>query len=99
MFAVRQWPGNGADLDFRGVLEGCTAAIVAVALIEGTPHTHTLLKFHWDDENVRFPSRKKAFLESDEYAAVAKVLPICRLWYVREGRDLSPLSDPSTNQS
>ena len=36
MFAVRQWPGNGADLDFRGVLEGCTAAIVAAAPIEGT---------------------------------------------------------------
>ena len=26
VFAVRQWPGNGADLDFRGVLAGCTAA-------------------------------------------------------------------------
>ena len=36
MFAVRQWPGNGADLDFRGVLKGCTAAIVAAAPIEGT---------------------------------------------------------------
>ena len=36
VFAVRQWPGNGADLDFRGVLEGCTAAIVAAAPIEGT---------------------------------------------------------------
>ena len=31
VFAVRQWPGNGADLDFRGVLQGCTAAIVAAA--------------------------------------------------------------------
>ena len=36
VFAVRQWPGNGADLDFRGVLKGCTAAIVAAAPIEGT---------------------------------------------------------------
>ena len=36
VFAVRQWPGNGADLDFRGVLAGCTAAIVAAAPIEGT---------------------------------------------------------------
>ena len=28
-------------------------------------------------------------LKSDEYAAVAKVLPFCRLWCVRAGRHLS----------
>ena len=77
MFAVRQWPGNGEDLDFRGVLEGCTAAIVAAAPIEGT-----LLKKDNDEENVRFPGKKAAFLKSDEYQAVAKVLPFCRLWCV-----------------
>ena len=36
MEAVQCSPGNGADLDFRGVLEGCTAAIVAAAPVEGT---------------------------------------------------------------
>ena len=36
VFAVRQWPGNGADLDFRGVLEGCVAAVVVAAPVEGT---------------------------------------------------------------
>ena len=35
IFAVRQWPGNGADLDFRGILAGCTAVIVASAPVEG----------------------------------------------------------------
>ena len=82
MFAVRQWPGNGADLDFRGVLEGCTAAIVAAAPIEGT-----LLNDTGGDEGMRYPNARKAFLESDEYAAVAKVLPFCRLWCVRGGKD------------
>ena len=34
VFAVRQWPGNGMDLDFRGVLGKTTATIVAAARIE-----------------------------------------------------------------
>ncbi len=76
VFAVRQWPGNGADLDFRGVLAGCTAAIVAAAPIEGT------LTSADDEDSMRFPLKCEAFLKSDEYAAVAKVLPFCRLWCV-----------------
>ena len=82
VFAVRQWPGNGADLDFRGVLEGCTAVIVAAAPIEGT-----LLNgpSYNGKKGLKWPTVLKAFLESDEYAAVAKVLPFCRLWCVREG--------------
>ena len=76
MFAVRQWPGNGADLDFRGVLEGCTAAIVAAAPIEGR------LTSTNDKESMRWSDKKEAFLKSDEYVAVAKVLPFCRLWCV-----------------
>ena len=76
VFAVRQWPGNGADLDFRGVLAGCTAAIVAAAPIEGT------LTSVDDKVSMRFSDKREAFLKSDEYAAVAKVLPFCRLWCV-----------------
>ena len=77
MFAVRQWPGNGADLDFRGVLAGCTAAIVAAAPIEGTLTTSA------DDKDHMWSTLKReAFLKSDEYVAVAKVLPFCRLWCV-----------------
>ena len=57
------------------MLKGCTAAIVAAAPIEGT-----LLK---DGEGDMASLRaRKAFLKSDEYAAVAKVLPFCRLWCV-----------------
>ena len=90
MLAVRQWPGNAADLDFRGVLKGCTAAIVAAAPIEGT-----LLKDgNTTDEGMNNPSALEAFLKSDEYAAVAKVLPFCRLWCVRAGWHLSPLAHP-----
>ena len=78
MFAVRQWPGNGADLDFRGVLAGCTAAIVAAAPVEGklTERDQGWGESYNQDE-------KKEFLASDEYARAAKVLPFCRLWYVR----------------
>ena len=32
---------------------------------------------------------REAFLESAEYAAVAKVLPFCRLWGVPAGRRFS----------
>ena len=32
---MRQWPGNGADLDFRGVIRGCTALVVAAPVIVG----------------------------------------------------------------
>jgi len=51
IFAVRQWPGNSADLDFRGVIGGCTAVIVAMSTIAGL--TECFL-----DEN----SRWEAFL-------------------------------------
>ena len=78
VFAVRQWPGNGADLDFRGVLKGCTAAIVAAAPIEGT----LLNDGSAGKKRMNYPEAKEAFLKSDEYAAVAKVLPFCRLWCV-----------------
>ena len=78
VFAVRQWPGNGADLDFRGVLAGCTAAIVAAAPIEGKLTEKD--PFHsWGSYSQR---KKKEFLSSEEYAVAAKVLPFCRLWYV-----------------
>ena len=80
---MRQFPGNGADLDFRGVLAGCTAAIVAAAPIDGR-----LWKCNPDDREggMRWPDNKEVFLKSDEYAAAAKVLPFCRLWYVQNTR-------------
>ena len=78
VFAVRQWPGNGADLDFRGVLAGCEAAIVAAAPVEGT-----LTEEH-DEAELWQPGTRSEFLDSAEYAAAARVLPFCRLWCVVE---------------
>ena len=119
MFAVRQWPGNAADLDFRGVLEGSTAAIVAAAPVEGklslneeidasTMSQILKLQNKGHDEEIdlaskiasqvaerRFatgagamsmPQYAKTFLASDEYAAAAKELPFCRLWWVNKKR-------------
>ena len=42
IFAVRQWPGNVADLDFRGVIERCNAILVV-----STSPVDGLKKKHW----------------------------------------------------
>ena len=90
VFAVRQFPGNGADLDFRGVLAECTAAIVAAAPIEGT-----LLNDFNADYSVLNTQKREEFRKSDEYAAAAKVLPFCRLWCVHTQQNLPPPFGPS----
>ena len=77
MFAVRQWPGNEADLDFRGVIEGCTAAVVVASPIEDSP----LSTEHNYLASAR-PKELQEFKDSGEYREVAKVLPFCRLWCV-----------------
>ena len=38
VFAVRQWPGNEADLDFRGVIKRCKALVMAAAPAPAYPH-------------------------------------------------------------
>ena len=86
VFAVRQWPGNGADLDFRGVLAGCTAAIVSSAPVEG--------KLTSREHNMGSRVSRAFFLESPEYAAIAKVLPPCRLWCVVEFSAVIELGKP-----
>ena len=105
VFAVRQWPGNEADLDFRGVLKGCAATIVAAAPIQGTlsENGKAVDKYGiiWGMSN---PDTRKAFLKSPEYAAAAKILPFCRLWYacvvplpLPSVRHATGLPYPSTN--
>ena len=71
---MRQWPGNGADLDFRGVIRGCTALVVAAPLIEGK----LTEKFMGNAKN------RAAFLESEAGAAAKKLLFAFRLWCVVE---------------
>lgn len=127
VFAVRQWGGNGADLDFRGVLKGCTAAIVAAAPIEGTllqeiidnkiikpGSSGSLLErlnrkaFFEADEHAALVQEaavgnsqlaRDAFLKSDEYKAVAGVLPFCRLWCDRGHHTPVHICDPACSST
>jgi hypothetical protein len=50
IFAVRQWPGNGADLDFRGVIGKCKALVLSMSTVEG------LTKFMGHKEDRTMPS-------------------------------------------
>ena len=72
IFAVRQWPGNVADLDFRGVIKRCTAMIVSVSPVEG---------LMTDDG---FGCARDDFMASKEGAAAKKILAFFRLWCVVE---------------
>jgi len=72
IFAVRQWPGNTADLDFRGVISACKAAIVSVSLLPSMLVT--------PGEFADLP----AWLESEEGAAAKKKIAFFRLWCVVE---------------
>ena len=84
VLAVRQWPGNAQDLDFRGVIGRCTAAVVAVAPLEGAVAEGILL---YDGFNGKqgFAALGE-YLASDEYKAAAKVLAFARLWCIGESR-------------
>lgn len=72
VFAVRQWPGNTADLDFRGVISGCSSLIAA----GGVQQMKSWSLFN--------PSDRKAYLISEDYERAQKSLPMCRLWCVVE---------------
>ena len=71
---MRQWPGNGADLDFRGVIRGCAALLVSAPVVEGKI----------SKEVMRNRYERAAFLESEEGVAAKKVLSGFRLWCVVE---------------
>jgi hypothetical protein len=76
VFAVRQWPGNGADLDVRGVIARCRAAVVAVAPVEGKLAT---------EDSMMSQSDQEIFMASAEYTeGAAKKLPFFRLWCLAE---------------
>ena len=72
IFAVRQWPGNRDDLDFRSVLSLCQAMVVSVSPV--------------DELKVWYPSpdHKNAFLASPKGQAAKKTLPTFRLWCIVE---------------
>lgn len=73
IFAVRQYPGNIADLSFRGVISKCSALIVATSVCDSlTQHI-----MHGDDE-------RKAYLASPEGKTDKKKLAPFRVWCVVE---------------
>ena len=72
--AVRQWPGNGADLDFRRVIQRSNSIVVGSRLVPGKL------------SNTPADSKRdeKALKESPEYKAATKTLAFCRLWCIVE---------------
>ena len=72
--AVRQWPGNGADLDFRRVIQRSDAIVVGSTLVPGKL-SRTLADSKQDEKSLK---------ESPEYKAATKTLPCCRLWCIVE---------------
>ena len=72
IFAVRQWPGNVADLDFRSVIKRCKAMIVSVSPVKGLQE--------WMEEKYE----RDAFLSSPAGIKAKSMLPSFRLWCVVE---------------
>jgi ankyrin repeat protein len=72
IFAVRQWPGREADIDFRNVLRGCIALVAAVS----TVHDLTTIEPWW--------GRWEQFLASSAGEKVKKRLTTSRLWCMVE---------------
>merc|ERR1712166_482580 len=72
IFAVRQWPGNDADFNFRGVISRCGALVVSTSPVDGLK---VFLKSH-DNMN--------AYLATDEGKLAKKATPFFRLWCIVE---------------
>jgi len=72
--AVRQWPGNGADLDFRAVVRRSRALVVAAAPVPGAMSANEVSTYNeaWE------------FRASAAYNAASKTLAFCRLWCIGE---------------
>ena len=70
LFAVRQWPGSEADLNFRGVINKCKALIVSVSPVDG------LKNFMPQGLAGDFDK----FLASEEGKLARRRIPVFRLW-------------------
>jgi ankyrin repeat protein len=75
IFAVRQWPGNVADLDFRGVIGECNAMIVSLSFDHCM---EDLREFKSDISDIH------KFFNSYDGQQAKKLLAFCRLWCVVE---------------
>merc|ERR1712166_741920 len=72
IFAVRQWPGNVADLDFRGVIKRCGALVVSTSPVDGLK---TFIEGYKETED---------YLATDEGKLAKKATPFFRLWCIVE---------------
>ena len=73
VFAVRQWPGNSADINFRGVIQRSRGVLVAAS-----PQAVVSERY------MSYKEQRKEYLASDYHAAALGVLPFCRLWCIVE---------------
>jgi hypothetical protein len=78
VFAVRQWSGNHADLNFRGVIRQCTAVLVSSSIVR------KLAEWESDEnaENVR-----KEFVSNTDNKDIQdgkKIIFALRLWCIVE---------------
>jgi hypothetical protein len=72
-FAVRQWPGNIRDLDFRGIIKQCHAVVMALS-----PQLGEISQREFSEEEARH------FMQSQEYKDMAETIPFSRLWCIVE---------------
>ena len=77
IFAVRQWPGNRDDLDFRHILERCEAMIVSVSPVVDLMKLNRFGPVFKAEEQA-------AFLSSEEGIAATEILAFFRLWCIVE---------------
>ena len=73
IFAVRQWPGKGADLDFRGVISRCKSVIVATSPVRALCYEHIGKDIH-----------RQTFLKTVEGVHSRRCIAFFRLWCVVE---------------
>lgn len=71
IFAVRQWPGNVADLNFRGVIQRCSSLIITVSEVDG-----------WEKRIVNDRNQETNIWERTDEDAVSfrKKVSFMRLW-------------------
>ena len=79
LFAVRQWPGNAADLSFRGVIQRANAMIVSVSIIPKLCELHQI-----NDSEQRLIALHEYFNTDEEGKMVTRKIFTARLWCVVE---------------
>lgn len=73
VFAVRQWPGNHCDLNFRDVIKQCNAVLVAIS-----PQPGEISEREFSE------AEAKSFMSTESYRAMSNVIPFSRLWCIVE---------------